>query len=164
MTEKQIETSLPRESVWDYPRPPAVQDVPQRVRIVLNGTTIADTLRAVRVLETSHPPTYYLHPDDIAHEYLQSIPRKSVCEWKGQASYYNVVMGDRLIEKAAWYYPNPVPGFEKIAGHVAFYAGPMDACYVGVEKVTPQPGGSYGGWITANLEGPFKGGPGTWGW
>ncbi|MGG6297874.1 DUF427 domain-containing protein [Leptolyngbya sp. AN02str] len=153
-----------QESVWDYPRPPRLEPVTQPIQIVLNGVTIADTHRAMRVLETSHPPVYYIPPDDIQMQYLVASPRSSFCEWKGMAGYCTVTVGDRTLTDVAWYYPEPTPSFAPIKDYVAFYAGPMDACYVGGEKVTPQPGGFYGGWITSNIVGPFKGEPGTWGW
>lgn len=154
-----------QESVWDYPRPPRVEDVKSPIRVVFNGVTIAETTRAQRVLESSHPPVYYIPPEEIAMEYLQRVPKaQSWCEWKGSAIYYDVQVGDRRAERAAWAYPEPTPGFVSITGYVAFYAGKMDACYVGDEKVEPQPGSFYGGWITSNIVGPFKGGPGTLGW
>ena len=153
-----------QESVWDYPRPPRLEPTPRRLRVVFAGVTIADTLQGYRVLETSHPPVYYIPPADVKLEHLQPARGSSFCEFKGQASYYDVVVGDRRAERAAWYYPRPTPAFAPIAGAVAFYAGPMDACYVGDEAVTPQPGDFYGGWITADVVGPFKGGPRTTGW
>lgn len=153
-----------QESVWDYPRPPRVEPVARRVRVVLGGVVIADTERAQRVLETSHPPTYYLPPGDILAGALVPTARGSFCEWKGGARYFTVRGGGREEVDAAWAYPEPAAGFEAIRDHVAFYAGRMDACFVGDEQVTPQPGGFYGGWITRDVVGPFKGGPGTMGW
>ena len=153
-----------QESVWDYPRPPRLEDFPGRIRIVFSGKTIVDTARAKRVLETSHPPVYYIPPDDIDPECLKGSPGESWCEWKGAARYFDVEVGSERAAKAAWYYPRPTAGFESLADHVAFYAGPMDACYVNEEQARPQPGGFYGGWITDNIVGPFKGGPGTRGW
>lgn len=153
-----------KESVWDYPRPPRVEDVPRRIRVVFNGVVIADTLRAVRVLETSHPPVYYIPPEDIRIAYLQRTDRTSFCEFKGQASYYTVTVGERVAEDAAWGYDQPTAGYERIAGYVAFYASRVDACHVGDEQVAAQPGDFYGGWITSEIVGPFKGGPGTLGW
>lgn len=153
-----------QESVWDYPRPPRVEPSAKRVTIVFNGVTIADTRRAVRVLETSHPPNYYIPMADIRSEYLAEAAGSSICEWKGRARYYDVVVGDRRAGRAGWSYPSPNPGFEAIRGCVAFYAGPMDACTVDGEAVQPQPGGFYGGWITGDVVGPFKGEPGTMGW
>ena len=128
------------------------------------GVTVADTTRAFRVLETSHPPAYYIPPDDVRMEYLRPSRRHSFCEFKGRASYYDLVVGGRVVHSAAWYYPDPAPGYEAIRDHVAFYAGRLDACYLGDELVTAQAGDFYGGWVTADIEGPFKGGPGTAGW
>jgi uncharacterized protein (DUF427 family) len=153
-----------QESVWDYPRPPRVEDVPQRIQVVFNGVTIADTQAAKRVLETSHPPTYYLPQSDIRMECLIEEAGGSFCEWKGRARYYTVSVGRRKAERAAWSYPDPRPGYAAIKDYIAFYAGPMDACTIDGERVEPQPGGFYGGWITANIVGPFKGRPGTMGW
>jgi uncharacterized protein (DUF427 family) len=132
--------------------------------VVFNGQVIADTYRAWRVLETSHPPVYYIPPEDIHMEYIQDGQGSSFCEWKGQARYHDVVAGESRAEKAAWSYPQPQPGFEAIRACLAFYAGPMDECTVDGERVTPQPGGFYGGWITSRITGPFKGQPGSWGW
>lgn len=153
-----------QESVWDYPRPPRLEPTSRRLRVVFAGVTIADTLRGYRVLETSHPPVYYIPPADIQMQHLRPASGGSFCEWKGQAGYYSVVVGDRRAEDGAWYYARPTPAFAQIAGALAFYAAKMDACYVDDELVTPQPGGFYGGWITAAVVGPFKGGPGSWGW
>ena len=152
------------ESVWDYPRPPRVEACSKNIQIVFNGVVVADTRRAKRVLETSHPPVYYIPPADIRMQYLSRTPRVSVCEWKGQAAFYTLTVGDRQAASAAWSYPQPLPGFEGIRHHLAFYPAPMDACKVDDERVTPQPGGFYGGWITSDIRGPFKGEPGTQGW
>lgn len=164
MVPKRVEPGPGQESVWDYPRPPRVEAISRRVRVIFNGVTIADTVEAQRVLETSHPPVYYIPPKDIVMQYLVREPGSSWCEWKGQARYYRVEVGGRRAERAAWTYPDPKPGYEQIRDHVAFYAGSMDRCYVGEEQVRPQPGGFYGGWITSDVVGPFKGGPGTEGW
>ena len=153
-----------KESVWDYPRPPRLEPVPQRLRIVFAGVTIADTTAAYRVLETSHPPNYYLPPHAFADGALVRTRRGSYCEWKGEAHYYDLVAADRTAPDAAWGYDRPTPGFAPIAGYVAVYAGPMDRCLVGDEEATAQPGGFYGGWVTDGVTGPFKGGPGTDGW
>jgi uncharacterized protein (DUF427 family) len=153
-----------QESVWDYPRPPRVEDTPKHIRVIFNGVTIAETLRAKRVLETSHPPVYYIPPGDIQMEYLRPASRTSWCEWKGQAGYYTIVVGDREATNSAWFYPRPASGFESIGGHIAFYPHLMDACYVDGERVQPQAGGFYGGWVTDDIVGPFKGEPGTQGW
>jgi uncharacterized protein (DUF427 family) len=153
-----------QESVWDYPRPPRLEQVDRRIQIICNGESIADTIAGYRVLETSHPPVYYLPPADIQMQYLQVTSRSSFCEWKGNALYYHVIVKNRRLENVAWAYPNPTEKFKRIEGYLAFYAQQMDACYVDGEIVTPQPGEFYGGWITANIVGPFKGSPGSWGW
>ena len=153
-----------QESVWDYPRPPRLEPTPRRIRIVFAGETIADTRRAWRVLETSHPPVYYLPLDDIRREWLIAAPGSSFCEWKGGAIYWTLRVGGREARRVAWSYPAPTPGFAPIRDHLAFYAGPLDECTVDGEAVCPQPGGFYGGWITTAVLGPFKGEPGTDGW
>lgn len=153
-----------QESVWDYPRPPRLEPVSKPIRILFAGETIAATTGAFRVLETSHPPVYYLPPGDLGRQFLIPANGSSFCEWKGLARYWSVRVGDRHAENVAWSYPDPSPGFEPIRDFLAFYAGPMDACFVGDERATPQPGGFYGGWITSDVVGPFKGGPGSQGW
>lgn len=153
-----------QESVWDYPRPPRIEPTSRHVRVVFGGVTIADTRRALRVLETSHPPTYYIPPEDIRMEYLTPTGKRSFCEFKGMAGYYTVRIGEQRAENAAWFYAHPSPGYEALAGYVAFYPSRMDACYVDDEQVVAQEGDFYGGWITSDIVGPFKGGPGTWGW
>jgi uncharacterized protein (DUF427 family) len=154
------------ESVWGYPRPPRVERSGKRLRVVLGGAVIADSARAHRVLETSHPPGYYVPLEDVALDALVPSGRHlSACEWKGAAWYFDAVGGDgRRVRRAAWMYLDPVQGFEAIRGAVAFYPGPMDECTVDGERVEPQPGGFYGGWITSDIVGPFKGAPGTLGW
>lgn len=153
-----------QESVWDYPRPPRCERTHRHIRIVFGGVVIADTRRAVRVLETSHPPVYYIPPADIAMEHLESTPRRTFCEWKGKAHYYTVKAGGKTAPDAAYAYPAPEPGFERIMDYIAFYAGPMDSVTVDGEEVTPQPGSFYGGWITSDVTGPFKGEKGTEFW
>ncbi len=153
-----------QESVWDYPRPPRVELCQKQVKIIFKGVVLADSYKSQRVLETSHPPVYYIPPEDIEMNYLQVIEQQSYCEWKGMAFYCNVIVKERQIEKAAWFYPQPTPAFEVIKDYLAFYPGLMDECYVADERVKPQPGGFYGGWITSEIVGPFKGEPGTWGW
>lgn len=153
-----------QESVWDYPRPPRLESFTGRIRVVFNGTTIVDSTRAKRVLETSHPPVYYVSPDDILVGALEPAAGRSWCEWKGSAQYFDVVSGTARAPRSAWAYPAPTPAFAELAGWVAFFAGPMDACYVNDETARPQPGGFYGGWITDQIVGPFKGAPGTEGW
>ena len=153
-----------QESVWDYPRPPRLEAVQAQIRVEFGGITLADTVRAMRVCETASPPTYYLPPEDVATDYLRPTSGRSLCEWKGRAHYYDVEVNGRRAPRAVWFYADPLPGFEPIAGYLGFMAGAMDACTVGGERVTPQPGGFYGGWITSDLVGPFKGEPGTGHW
>jgi uncharacterized protein (DUF427 family) len=132
--------------------------------VEFGGVVVAESNRAYRVLETSSPPAYYLPPDDVQADYLQLTDRTSLCEWKGLSRYWSVRVGPHYAENAAWSYPEPWPGYEAIAGYFAFYAGKMDACFVGEQRVTPQPGEYYGGWITPDIVGPFKGEPGTEHW
>lgn len=153
-----------QESVWDYPRPPRLEPVPERLRVVLAGITIADTVAGWRVLETSHPPSYYLPPGDILPGSLIPAAGQSWCEWKGRASYLDVVAGTGRAERAAWRYREPTHPFAAIRDHVAFHPALVDACWVGDEQATAQEGGFYGGWITKRIVGPFKGGPGSMGW
>ena len=154
-----------QESVWDYPRPPRLEPVAKNLKIIFNDIVLADTNRGYRVLETSHPPMYYIPPEDIQMQYLQiTNPKGSFCEWKGVAGYYSVKVGDKQAINAGWYYSEPTPAFAEIKDYIAFYANKMDACYVDNELVKPQPGDFYGGWITSNIVGPFKGEPGSWGW
>ena len=153
-----------QESVWDYPRPAVAEPTSRRLRIVHRGVVIADTRRGVRTLETSHPPSYYFPPGDVAPGVLSPAPGSSFCEWKGSAAYFDVTAAGQALGRVAWSYPAPTPPFAALAGLVAFYAAPFDACYVDEERVTPQPGGFYGGWITSREAGPFKGAPGTRFW
>ncbi len=161
---QRIEPGPGQESVWDYPRPPRLEPVSARLRVVLGGVTVAETTRGWRVLETSHPPNYYFPPADILGGALEPAKGTSFCEWKGRAHYFTVHGGVREAPQAAWAYASPSPAFGAIADHVAFYVAPMDACFVDDELVTAQPGGFYGGWITSVVVGPFKGDPGTRGW
>ncbi|MEO8626250.1 MAG: DUF427 domain-containing protein [Candidatus Limnocylindrales bacterium] len=153
-----------QESVWDYPRPPRVEPVPERIRVVVDGLTIADSTRALRVLETAGPPVYYLPPDDVRLDLLERSAHATQCEWKGAAAYYTLRLGGRRTANVAWCYPKPLPGFESIRDHLAFYAGLVDEAWVGDERATPQPGRFYGGWVTSRIVGPFKGEPGSFGW
>jgi uncharacterized protein (DUF427 family) len=153
-----------QESVWDYPRPPRIESVHARVTIELGGQLIADTTRAVRVLETSHPPAFYLPPEDFVAGALMLAAGSSFCEFKGEAAYYDLVGGDLVAPSAGWFYPEPSRRFVSIAGFVSVYPGRMDRCTVDGEQVIAQEGGFYGGWITSNVVGPFKGATGTWGW
>lgn len=164
MSRQRIEPGPGQESVWDYPRPPRLEDSSKHIQVSFNGVVIADTHRAKRVLETSHPPVYYIPLEDVQQQYLTRTPRSSFCEWKGQAAYYTLTVGDRTEENVAWFYPSPTAAFAGIKDYVAFYPSRMDACYVDGERVTPQPGDFYGGWITKDIVGPFKGSAGTWGW
>ena len=152
------------ESVWEYPRPPRVEQTHKIVRVEFAGEVVAETSRACRVLETSHPPVYYIPPEDVRRELLRPSRRRTYCEFKGEASYYDLVVGGREARDAAWYYPEPTPRYEALRDHVAFYPGRVDAAFVDDEHVVAQPGDFYGGWITAEIEGPFKGGPGSAGW
>ena len=153
-----------QESVWDYPRPPRVEPSTRRVRVEFGGRVVADTRNALRVLETSHPPTWYLPPEDVRRELLRPAPGRSLCEWKGVASYWTLVVDGRESPQAAWSYAAPTADFAVLAGHYAFYPGRVDACLVDDERVQPQPGDFYGGWVTSDVAGPFKGGPGSAGW
>lgn len=153
------------ESVWDYPRPPIVVSSSERVVIELDGETVVDTQLALRVLETSHPPVYYVPADAIASGLLRPAPGQSWCEFKGSASYFDVISPKgRTIRAGAWHYPHPTAGYQALVGHVAFYPAKMDRCRIDDETVVAQPGDFYGGWITSKVTGPFKGGPGTAGW
>jgi uncharacterized protein (DUF427 family) len=157
--------NLPVESVWDYPRPPRLEPTSARIRVLHCGVTLANSTRAFRVLETSHPPVYYIPQGDIRMQHLQLSPRRpSFCEFKGLATYWTIHIGKSISHDAAWSYPSPGPAFTPLADHLAFYANHVDQCFVDDELVIPQPGDFYGGWITSNLRGPFKGAPGTLGW
>ncbi len=153
-----------QESVWDYPRPPRIEKTEKRIQVVFNGETIADTTNAYRILETSHPPSYYIPPEDVKMEYLATTSRRTMCEWKGASKYFTVEVDGKKAEDAAWCYPTPNDRYQDAAGYLCFYASQMDACYVDGELVQAQEGDYYGGWITSEIVGPFKGGPGTWGW
>ena len=152
------------ESVWDYPRPPRVEASSERVVVTHAGAVVADTASSLRVLETSHPPTYYLPRSAFADGVLRPGVGASWCEWKGHADYLDLVVGEEVLAGVAWTYPSPTQGFEALADHVALYPGRVDRCTVDGEVVEPQPGGFYGGWITSRVTGPFKGAPGTSGW
>ena len=152
------------ESVWDYPRPPRVERVANRVTIVHAGRTIVDSVRCLRVLETSHPPVFYVPPDDIAGGVLEPGEGRSLCEFKGVAGYWDLVVGGTRVPRVGWSYENPVPAYAELKGFVAFYPSRVDECRVGDERVQAQEGDFYGGWITPGITGPFKGGPETMGW
>jgi uncharacterized protein (DUF427 family) len=153
------------ERVWDYPRPPAVEACGLRVRVELAGEPLADSIHALRVLETSHPPTIYVPPGDVRLELVESrSARSSWCEFKGRARYVDAVAGGRRFEAIGWTYPDPSVGYELLRDHIAFYPSRVDGAWIGDERVTAQEGDFYGGWITADLIGPFKGPAGTLGW
>lgn len=152
------------ESVWKYPRPPRLEHVARHVRVVFGGIVIAESRRPARVLETSHPPTFYICPEDIRLEHLLESARTSFCEWKGRSTYRHVKAGEHVARDAAWTYGSPTEPFASIRDWVAFYPGRMEECTVDGEVVRAQAGGFYGGWITSEIEGPFKGDPGTEGW
>jgi uncharacterized protein (DUF427 family) len=152
------------ESVWDYPRPPRVEPVAERVRVIVGGRELANSVNALRVLETAGAPVYYLPPADVDFESLSAASRTTFCEWKGTASYYDFDDGIRPVHSIGWTYRDPLPGFESIRDHVAFYASKVDEAWVGDEQATPQPGRYYGGWVTKRIRGPIKGVPGSEGW
>lgn len=151
-------------SVWTYPRPAIAEPTRRHIRIEHRGVVLADTRDAVRTLETSHPPSYYLPPSAILLSALRRSGRGSFCEWKGNAIYYDVTIAGEVFPDVAWSYPAPTRAFASLRDHIAFYAAPFDGCFVDSERVVPQPGGFYGGWITSDLSGPFKGVPGSRFW
>ncbi|MFL4468869.1 DUF427 domain-containing protein [Tateyamaria armeniaca] len=151
------------ENVQSYPRPPALEPVPQRVRVMLGGAVVVDTTAALRVLETHHAPSYYVPRVDISGDVSPSSGT-SFCEWKGRATYWTINAGEVEAKGAAWSYPSPSARFAALRDHLAFYAGRMEACFVGAVQVIPQPGDFYGGWVTPNLTGQIKGAPGTRHW
>lgn len=162
---QRIQPGPGQESVWDYPRPPRVEPVAERIRMVVDGIELASADRALRVIETAGAPVYYLPPSDVRLDLLTATDRSTTCEWKGAARYWTIRLpGGRVIDNAAWSYAEPLPGFEAIRDHLAFYAWAVDEAWVGDELATPQPGHFYGGWVTSKVVGPFKGGPGSFGW
>jgi uncharacterized protein (DUF427 family) len=162
---ERVEPRPGQESAWDYPRPPAVVASRRHVRVEHAGVVVADSHRALRVLETAGAPVWYLPPDDVRLDLLRPARGpETVCEWKGRASYFDLVVRDRVAPRAAWQYAHPEPGYAAIAGCIAFYPGRIDAALVDGERAMPQAGGFYGGWVTPDVVGPFKGDPGTEGW
>ena len=161
---RRVEPRPGQESVWDYPRPPRVERVPERLRVVVDGEVLAETSAGLRVLETAGAPVYYFPPADIRMDRLLASARTSFCEWKGAAAYVSYEGPGRSIQNVGWTYPEPNPSYREIASHIAFYAGRVDEAWVGDERAEPQPGGFYGGWVTSRIVGPFKGGPGSGGW
>ena len=150
--------------MWDYPRPAVAEPSAAQVRIEHHGAVVADTHSPVRVLETSHPPGWYVPPGNVNMDLLRPSDRRSFCEWKGYATYWHLQVGGELLRDVAWSYPDPTALFAVLRDHLAFYAAPLDLCSVNGERVRPQPGGFYGGWVTSDLAGPFKGVPGSTGW
>jgi uncharacterized protein (DUF427 family) len=161
---RRIEPEPGQESVWDYPRPPRVEPSRRRVRVIFNGEVVADSRRAVRVLETSSPPVYYIPPEDIRKDVLLPTGHRTWCEWKGLAEHFTLKVGERVSHDAAWSYAEPTNGYESLANFVAFYPGRLDQCLLDDESLRPEPGNYYGGWITNDIAGPFKGDPGTEWW
>jgi uncharacterized protein (DUF427 family) len=159
-----IKPEAGQESVWDYPRPPRLEPTGKHLKVMFGGEIIAETNRGFRVLETSHPPVYYFPPEDVRTEFLIAAANSSFCEWKGRAGYYDLQIGGKPVKNAAWFYPEPTADFAEIKNFIAFYPSKMDACYVDGERVRAQAGDFYGGWITSEIVGPFKGGAGTWDW
>ena len=151
-------------SVWSFPRPAIAEPCAAHVRIEHRGQLIADTRHSVCTFETSHPPSYYIPPDAIAPGVLRRAAGSTFCEWKGSALYWDVVIGDHVLPRVGWSYPDPTPPFASLRDHIAFYAAPFDCCLVDGEAVVAQPGNFYGGWITGELAGPFKGIAGSMGW
>jgi len=156
--------TVKKESVWEYPRPPRLEPSTRLVRVIFADRVIAQTQRAFRILETSHPPTYYIPPEDVNREFLVPSTLHTFCEFKGQANYLSLKVDDRNSENAGWYYANPAAAFAAIRNYISFYASRVDICFVDGERVQAQPGDFYGGWITSDIEGPFKGNPDTKTW
>ncbi|MGE0880872.1 MAG: DUF427 domain-containing protein [Acidimicrobiia bacterium] len=164
MQPRRIEPGPGQESVWDYPRPPAVAPTDAHVRVEHRRFVLADTHRAVRVLETSQPPAFYVPSDDVTLSRLRPSPTRTVCEWKGVAVYWSFVDDDVVVHDVAWSYPSPNAPYAAITDHLAFYPQRVDACWVDDERVAANPGDFYGGWITSKVVGPFKGAAGTLHW
>lgn len=162
--EKRVVPGPGQESVWDYPRPPRLETTARHLKVVFADRVIAETRQALRILETSHPPSYYIPPADLRREFLERAAGRSICEFKGQAAYWSIRVEERLSPAAAWSYAAPWAPYEALKDHLCFYAGRADACFVDGEQVIPQEGDFYGGWRTVDVVGPFKGGPGTRGW
>ena len=152
-----------QESVWDYPRPPRLVLDDRHVLVTAGGEVVAETRRALRLLETASPPGWYFPPSDVRSDLLIPAPGASACEWKGRARYWSLRAGGAVLDRVAWSYPDPLPGFADLRDHLGFYPGRL-ACFVAGERVRPQPGGFYAGWITGEIVGPWKGAPGSEGW
>ena len=164
MRPNRVEPGPGQESVWDYPQPPRLEETFFELVVVCAGKELARTCDGIRVLEKGHPPTYYIPPKDVRHEYLHRNPREGWCEWKGPLCYYDLVIGNRRLQSVAWYHFNVKPMYAALINHVAFYPQFMDVCYVNGERVKPQPGRKFGGWVTRNVVGPFKGARGSEDW
>lgn len=165
--ERPAEVLAPRpgqESVWDYPRPPRVESETRAVRVVLGGIEVATTRRALRVLETSSPPTIYVPPADVRREFFTPTDERTLCEWKGLATYWSAEILGQFFAQVAWTYEDPSASYEVLRDSFAFFPGRVDACWLGDERVRPQPGTYYGGWVTREIVGPFKGVPGSERW
>ena len=156
--------NLKIENVWEYPRPPICDPHVGEIKVIINNKTIAKSKNVIRVLETSHPPTYYIPVNDIKLDFLKKNKNNSFCEWKGFANYYDLIADEVNIPNVGWYYPKPTKNFFSIKNFISFYAVGKLKCVVNGEIVKKQDGNFYGGWITTNLRGPFKGGTGTMGW
>lgn len=161
---RRVEPRPGQESVWDYPRPPRIDAVRKALRVEFGGAVLAETVHGLRVVETASPPAYYFPPDDVRSDLLVASPVRTICGWKGVARFWDARVDERFAEAAAWSYAEPRPGYEALAGYYAFFPRPLDGCWVGSERALPQEGTYYGGWITSDLTGPFKGGPGTEAW
>ncbi|MDP9068977.1 MAG: DUF427 domain-containing protein [Actinomycetota bacterium] len=164
MKPQRIEPGPGQESVWDYPRPPRLEPSRRHVRVVFANEAVAESGSALRVCETAGPPVYYVPPQDVRMDLLVPVEHASFCEWKGHASYFDLDLGGRVSHRAAWSYAQPTEPFRQLQGFIAFYPGRVDAAYLDDERVRPQPGDFYGGWITDDIVGPFKGIPGSDGW
>lgn len=159
-----IEPQPGQESVWDYPRPPRLDPSTEHVQVIFNDQIIVDTHQSIRILETSHPPVYSFPPEALRQEFFSPSPRRTFCEFKGRAHYWTIQVGEQIAKDAAWSYPDPTPQFASIRDYLSLYPSQMQRCLVDGEEVQAQAGDFYGGWITRKIVGPFKGGPGTWGW
>ncbi|MDG2308400.1 MAG: DUF427 domain-containing protein [Candidatus Binatia bacterium] len=153
-----------QESVWGYSRPPRIERESRPVRVELAGVVLAQSVQAVRVLETSSPPTVYLPPSDVRFSSVRKMPERTLCEWKGLAVYWEAKVGVRVARAIAWSYPEPFPEYAALQDWIAFFPGRVDGCWLGEERVRPQPGEYYGGWVTDDVVGPFKGEPGSERW
>jgi uncharacterized protein (DUF427 family) len=164
MQPTRIEPEPGQESVWDYPRPPTVEATSAHLRVVHRGRVLAETRSALRVLETSQPPVFYFEPLDVDLDLLERSASRTFCEWKGFAGYWSLRAPDASVDDVAWSYESPTPPYAALAGRLAFYPQRVEECWVDGERVRPNPGSFYGGWITSRVVGPFKGDPGTEHW